>query len=156
MNKILLFIIFLSIDGILFSQTINSNQSLSLYVKRMYETTPFEGVKLIKDVSKTYLISLVVLDKSKYPSSSIVNRVANVKARSQASNFINGSNITTDLLIVTSETKSKEKDDIITKSNEIIHETSNGFINGMEHLISFDVEDGRQMVYILFKEVKKE
>ena len=136
------------------SQTIRSNQSIANYVKRMYEESKFEGVKLLNDATKNYLISVVILDKGKYSSESIMSRVANVKARSQASNFINGSNITTDLLIVTSETKSKEKNDIITKSNEIIHESSSGFINGMEFLISFDAENN-QFVYVLFKEIKK-
>ncbi len=136
------------------AQDFNSDKTaFSNFVKRMYESTNFEGVKIVEDYNSKYLISLVVLEKAKYSSSSTMNRVANVKARSNANIFVNGSNITSDMIIKTSETKDSSNNSI-TSMEEIIKENANGFIEGMELLNSFDSEDGKQFVYIVYRELK--
>jgi len=94
---LLIFILILSCD--IFGQGFNEDKTaFSNYLKRMFNNSPFEGVKIVDDYDKQYLISLVALDKSKYKSHSVLNRVAQVKARQQASTFINGSTISSDLL----------------------------------------------------------
>ena len=101
---LLIFILILSCD--IFGQGFNEDKTaFSNYLKRMFNNSPFEGVKIVDDYDKQYLISLVALDKSKYKSHSVLNRVAQVKARQQASTFINGSTISSDLIIRTSEPK---------------------------------------------------
>jgi len=62
---LLIFILILSCD--IFGQGFNEDKTaFSNYLKRMFNNSPFEGVKIVDDYDKQYLISLVALDKSKY------------------------------------------------------------------------------------------
>ena len=138
----------------LFAQDFNSDKTaLSNFVKRMYESTKFEGVKIIEDYNSKYIVSLVILDKSKYPNTSTLNRVANVKARSATNTFMNGSTITSDMVVKTTEVKDSSKTSLTTMQ-ETIKENADGFVEGMELLNSFDIEDGKRFVYIVFRELK--
>ena len=79
--------------------------SLTNFLKRMYTAKPFEGVKIVDDYDHQYLISVISLEKAKYTSESTMNRVAQVKAQSQASTFLNGATISMDMVITIKETK---------------------------------------------------
>jgi len=155
MKKILLIII-LFIANYSFSQSFNDDKvSLTNFIKRMYTTKPFEGVKVIDDYDHQYFISVLSLEKAKYPNESIMNRVAQVKGQSQANTFFNGSTISSDMVIKTSE--EKQKDSVESKSTvetiESIREDSIGFVKSMELLTNFDNTDGKRMVFIYFKEI---
>lgn len=63
---------------------------LTNFIVRMYNNAPFEGVRIVKDYDNSYLLSVLTLDKTKYPNESMMNRVASVKAMSQASRFLMG------------------------------------------------------------------
>lgn len=134
------------------------NTSLANFLKRMYNQTVFEGVKVVEDYNNTCLISVLALERSKYNNASTMNRVAQVKARQQASVFLNGSTITSDLVIRTSETKKKNSTETIVETVEHIREHSVGFVQGMELLINFVPIDTCKMVFIYSRkmEVKKE
>jgi len=146
------------------SITLNSNAqsynddktTLTNYLKRMYNTTPFEGVKVLESVEGNYFISLVSLEKAKYTSQSTMMRVAQVKAQSQANTFFNGSTISSDFIIKTTE--ERDKDSANTKTTletiETIRENSIGFVKAMELLANFDIEDGKRMVFIYYKELE--
>lgn len=127
----------------------NYNQektALVNFLVRMYENAPFDGVKAVEDYENSYLMSVVKLDKSKYPSESALNRVASVKAMSQASRFFNGSSITDDMIIHTTEKSDGTTD---TEIIENIREHSVGYVKQLEHLINFLAVDGQQVfIYI--------
>ena len=149
-------ILFLGTQSV-FSQGFNTDKTpLSNFIKRMYNSAPFEGVKVIDDYDHQYFISIISFEKAKYPSSSTMNRVAQVKAQRQANTFFNGSTISSDLVIKTTETK----DSTLTKSTvemiESIRENSTGFVQGMELLTNFDAEEGKRMVFIYYREMKEE
>jgi len=129
--------------------------SLANFIKRMYNNTPFEGVKVIEDYDHSYFVSLVSLEKAKYSNSSIMSRVAQVKARQQANTFFNGSSITSDLIVKTTETKDSANTSTVVEMIDSIKESSLGFIEGMELLINFDNGDGTRMVFIYYKEMQK-
>ena len=152
-NYFLLIGLFLSINKLSAQDFNSANTVLSNFVRRMYEATKFEGVKIVEDYNSKYLISLVVLEKAKYSSSSTMNRVANVKARSNANIFVNGSNISSDMILRTSEARDSSKTSLTTME-ETIKENANGFVEGMELLNSFDTDDGKQFVYIVYRELK--
>ena len=119
----------------------------------MYSNAPFDGVRLVKDDTDTsFLISVLALDISKYPSESVVNRVASVKAMAQASRFFNGSTITQDMVICTKE-KTNGKSDV--EVIEKIQENSIGYVKQLEQLTNFRRKDGNQ-VFIFITKVKKE
>ena len=155
MKKILiLFSLFLSLSA--FGQSFNEDKtSMTNFIKRMYKATPFEGVKIIDDYDHQYLVSVLSLDKAKYTSPSIMNRVAQVKAISQANTLLNGSSISTDIVIKTTEQKAGDKTNTVVESIESIKENAVGFNQGLELLTNFDDEQSKRMVFIYYREIKK-
>ena len=139
-----------------FSQSFNDEKvSLANFVKRMYSAKPFEGVKIVDDYDHQYLVSVISLEKAKYTSEATMNRVAQVKAQSQANTFLNGSNISMDMVISTKETKdSTNKTTTIVETVEQIKQNSMGFSQGLELLTNFDNSDALRMVFIYAKEMK--
>lgn len=136
------------------SQAQNYNQektALTNFLVRMYENVPFDGVKAVEDYENSYLMSVVKLDKGKYKTESALNRVASVKAMSQASRFFNGSNITDDMIIRTTEKADGTTD---TEIIENIREHSVGYVKQLEHLTNFPAKDGQQ-VFIFLTPLKK-
>jgi len=132
--------------------------SVTNFLKRMYTSAPFEGVKVVEDYDNKYFISVISLEKAKYTSQSIMMRVAQVKGQSQANTFFNGSIISSDFIIKTTE--EKQKGIIEAKSTietiETIKENSIGFVRAMELLTNFEIEDGKRVLFIYFKELKNE
>jgi len=149
-----LIILAFSLNG--FSQDYNSEKtSLTNFLKRMYNSSPYTGVKVVEDYENNYLISVVILDKKKYTSSSLINRVAQVKAQSQASTFLNGSNIEMDFIMKTTEKRSEESENVTIETVEKIKENSSGFVKALELLSNFDSEQEEgMMVFIYFKTIE--
>ncbi len=131
--------------------------SLTNFIKRMYTAKPFEGVKIVEDYDHQYLISVINLEKAKYTNETIMNRIAQVKAQSQASTFLNGATISMDMVITTKETKdSLNNVKTIVETVEQIKQNSVGFSQGLELLTNFDNADSLTMVFIYIRELKKE
>ena len=154
--KFLAFIIFSMICELSFSQSFNDEKvSLTNFVKRMYSSKPFEGVKIVDDYDHQYLVSVISLEKSRYSNEATMNRVAQVKAQSQANTFLNGANILMDMVISTKETKdSTNKTTTIVETVEQIKQNSMGFSQGLELLTNFDNSDELRMVFIYAREMK--
>lgn len=135
-----------------FAQNYNQERTaLTNFLVRMYENAPFDGVKAVEDYDNAYLMSVVKLDKTKYKSESALNRVASVKAMSQASRFFNGSNITDDMIIHTTE---KADGSSVTEIIENIRENSVGYVKQLEQLTNFAAPDG-QHVFIFITPLNK-
>jgi len=149
-------LVFLALNcGTSFSQSFNEDKTaFANFIKRMYNSTPFEGVKVVDDYDHKYFISVLSLEKAKYTNISTMNRVAQVKAQSQANTFFNGSTISSDLIIKTYEQKSKDSTSTIIQTIESIKENAMGFTQGLELLINFDTEEGKRMVFVYFRELK--
>ena len=140
------------------AQSFNEDKTaFSNFLKRMYTAKPFEGVKIVDDYDHQYLISVISLEKAKYASESTMNRVAQVKAQSQASTFLNGATISMDMVITTKETKDSTNNvKTIVETVEQIKQNSVGFSQGLELLTNFDNADGKRGVFIYMRELKKE
>lgn len=139
------------------AQSLNGDKvALANFVKRMYNNSPFEASKVIEDVDAKYFITVLSLEKAKYTSQSTLNRVAQVKAQSQANTFFNGSTVSSEMIIKTTETKSKDDNKSTVEAIETIKENAAGFVNSLELLSNFEIEDGKRMLFIYFKELKKE
>lgn len=133
------------------AQSYNAERTaLTNFLVRMYNSAPFEGVKVVDDYDNTYLLSVLTLDKSKYPNESTINRVASVKAMSQASRFFNGSNITSDIIIRTSEKSDGTGD---TEIIENIKENSVGYVKQLEMLTNFSAKQDGWQVFMYFKKL---
>ena len=126
--------------------------ALTNFLVRMYNNAPFEGVRAVNDYDNAYLISVLALEPAKYKNNeSIINRVASVKAMAQASRYLNGSNITQDMIIHTTEKSDGTSD---TEILENIHENSVGYVKAMELLTNFVRSDGKQ-VFIFASKLSK-
>ncbi len=154
MNKIISLLVFITATMSLSAQGYNQERiQLTNFLIRMYENAPFEGVRAVDDYEQQYLISVLTLDPAKYGGNeSAMFRVAGVKAMSQASRFFNGSSITSDLIIRTSEKSDGTGD---TEMIETINEKSVGFVKALELLTNFDNGDGRK-VFIYFTPIKSQ
>ena len=151
--KVTIFLLFIAISS--YSQSINDDKtSVTNFIKRMYNSAPFEGVKVIDDYDHQYFISVLSLEKGKYPNESMMNRVAQVKGQSQANIFFNGSTISSDLVIKTTENKSTDKPSTAVETIESIKENAMGFVKSMELLTNFDNPDAKRMVFIFYKLMK--
>lgn len=147
MYKSLIFIIFLFYLFNVSAQSFNQEKTaLTNFLVRMYENAPFDGVRAVEDYDHTYLMSVVKLDKSKYSTEAALNRVASVKAMSQASRFFNGSDITEYLIIRTTEKSDGTSD---TEIIENIREHSAGYVKQLEHLTNFSSNDGQHVFIFL-------
>lgn len=128
-------ICFMLLPVVLRAQSFNDDRtSLSNYVKRLYEVQPFEGVKIIEDYDNAYMISVVTVDKSKYPNEALAFRVAGAKSMSQTSDYLNGVEISSKD-IIRMDTKSDGS-----KDNSIISEirvNGFGYVKAMELLSNF-------------------
>jgi len=140
-----------------YSQSIDDDKvAFTNLIKRMYKSTPFEGVKIIDDYDHQYFLSVISLDKVKYTNPSIMNRVAQVKAQSQANTFFNGSMVTSNLIIKTTERKVKDSSsNFKVETLETIKENSIGFTQGLELLTNFDNSDGLRTTFIYSREILK-
>lgn len=155
MKRLSLLMAFIVIQFNANAQSFNEDKTaFSNFLKRMYVASPFEGVKVVDDYEKQYLISVISLDKAKYTSESVMNRVAQVKAQSQASTFLNGASISMDLIINTREvTDTKGQTESITETMEQIKQNSIGFSKGLELLTNFDSADGKKVVFVYMREL---
>lgn len=140
-----------------FGQGFNDDKiALTNFIKRMYNSSPFEGVKMIEDYDNKYIISVLSLEKAG-KSTSILTRIAQTKAQRQVSTFFNGAVITSEFIIKTTETKADSSEVQTTvETIEKIKENSVGFVNGLELLTNFDIEEGKRMLFIYIKKIEEE
>lgn len=157
MKQSLLIILAIMLSTISHGQGFNDDKTaFSNFLKRMYNSSPFEGVKLVEDYDNEYIISVLSLEKGT-KSFSILSRVAQVKAQRQVSTFFNGSTITAEFIIKTSETKADSAEVQTTvETIERIKENSVGFVNGLELLTNFDIDEGERMLFIYIKKIEDE
>ena len=98
---------------------------------------------------------MIVGNKAKYTNPSTMNRVAQVKAQSRASTFLNGATISMDMIITTQETKdSTDNVTTIVETVESIKQNSRGFTQGLELLTNFENSDSKRMVFMYYRELK--
>ena len=153
-----LLIIAIGFSILINGQSFNEDKTaFANFIKRMYTASAFEGVKVVDDYNHQYLISVLSLEKEKYASnSSAMDRVAQVKAQSQANTFFNGATISSDLIIRTTEQKSKDSTSVLVETIESIKQNAMGFTRGLELLTNFENSDGKRMVYVYMREMKTE
>lgn len=139
------------------AQSFNEDKTaFSNFMKRMYTANPFEGVKIVDDNNNQFIISVISLDKAKYSDPSVMNRIAQVKAQSQANTFLNGATISMDMVIKTSEKTTSNSNTTLVETIESIKQNSSGFTQGLELLTNFDNADGKKLVLIYMREIIKD
>lgn len=126
---------------------------LEKFIERMYNNAPFDGCRIIDDYDNSYLLSVVALDKSKYKTAQIMNRVAEVKSQRNAGEFFNGSQSYSEMTIKTPKGEEHESD--MAEVYELIRVNSIGYVKQMQLLTSFEDNTGMH-VFVYYKKVDKD
>ncbi len=139
------------------AQSYNNNKTvLTNFITRIYNNQPWIGVKIFLDYENKYLISLVELNTSNYKSENNMVRVAEIKSKSQVNQFLNGSYISSETIIPTTEKRSKDNSGSVEDVTEVIKETSMGYVSSMELISTFNSElDSNKKVFIYLKLLEK-
>ena len=139
------------------AQSFDSDKvSLGNFIRRMYNSESFSGVKILQtEEGVKFMISVVEQKKDSTKSDMILNRISSLKAKSYASQYINGSNISTDVYIITSEERTKDSVIANTTMHEVFKESSYGFVDEMVLLTKFESNDSKHLIFVYYKEFKK-
>lgn len=125
------------------------------FIKRMYTNNPFDGVKLMQNEDGVkYMICVVSLKNDPNKTESTLFTIADAKARAKASQNLNGTNSSTEFIVITKEQKSSITTLSSTETTEILKESSSGFVNGLELLTNFVNPTRQERVFIYYKEIK--
>ena len=133
-----------------FAQNYNKEQTkLRNFLVRMYQNSPFEGVKIVSDYENDYLLSVVLIPASN--SKRAMNRIAQIKNARQVSQF------SSDLTSIKSQTIiSIGKDSVSSKKvmevTDIIQENSIGYAQSMEVLTTLNVGN-KERCYMFIRKI---
>lgn len=139
--------LFLLVIGLIasFAQAQTMDESrvvLGNYLMRQYMVEPTDGCRIYDDLTNTYLISIVTLDKTKYKKSSDMYRVAQLKSMRNAGEYLGGTTQHTVTRIVMN-------DDDVAVQEESTHAFSSNMVKSLELLKSFDFEENEKVfIYI--------
>lgn len=73
------------------------------FLVRMYNNAPFDGVRAVNDYDNAYLISVLALEPAKYKTMKCYQSCGFREGNGAGFPFLNGSNITQDMIIHTTE-----------------------------------------------------
>lgn len=153
MRKILLSMMLCFISTMMLAQSFDQERiALAKFIERMYKSSPFEGCRIVDDYDNSYLLSVVELDKSKYKTTSVMNRVAQVKSQRNAGEFFNGTQSYSEITIRTPKSEEKGGSKEMAETYEIIRTNSTGFVQQMALLTNFE-SNGGMAVFVFYKKV---
>lgn len=153
MRKILLSMVLCFISTMMLAQSFDQERiALAKFIERMYNSSPFEGCRIVDDYDNSYLLSVVELDKSKYKTSSVMNRIAQVKSQRNAGEFFNGTQSYSEITIRTPKSEEKGGSKEMAETYEIIRTNSMGFVQQMALLSQFESNES-MTVFVFYKKV---
>lgn len=120
-------------------------ETLSDFVVKTIKKKPFDGARIISAPANKYLVVVVTLDNTKYASSTMRDKAANMKAKQMMNTLVNGSVITSDIVIKTEENGKAAT----VLSTEVVEENAMGAINGLELLKTQEIIPN-QTTYIYY------
>lgn len=152
-RRYIILIVFLSLSVMLKAQGYDQQRVLlSNFVERMYKSSPFTGCRIVEDYDNNYFIAVVEMDSKKYASSTVMNRVAEVKSQRIAGEFFNGTQSYAEFVIKTPKKAEQKTETDNSEEVDILRTTSIGFIRQLQLLTTFKSHE--QQVYIYYKPIK--
>ena len=120
---------------------------LGQYVQRMYFSEPFQGVKVVSDVDKCYLVCVVVeaFTNNEY----ILQRKSEVKAMRYANEFLNGAQISSNTIVFMKEDSNGNSYEGI---EDFIETRSIGYVQQMQLILTFE-DNQDKTVFVFCKEL---
>ena len=123
-------------------------ETLSDFVIKTIKKKAFDGARIISAPANKYLVAVVTLDNAKYTSATMRDKAASMKAKQMTNTLVNGSVITSDIVI-----KTEENDKTATvSSTEIVKENAMGSINGLELLKAQEINPN-YTTYIYYSKI---
>lgn len=148
MKKFFLSCAITAIAMIASAQSYNSDlNDLGQYVQRMYQNEPFEGARIVENVDKCYLITVV----AEKPGNNdyATNRKAEVKGLSYANTFLNGAVVTQNTVM---HTKENSRGYSYEEIEDFIESRSMGYVQAMQVVSTFTDANGKK-VYVYCKQL---
>jgi hypothetical protein len=105
-------------------------ESLEQFLLTQLKKSPFDGARIVSAPNNKFIITSVSLENSKYATPEMRDKVAQMKAKQMVNTLVNGSTITSDMIIRVDQDGGSEDGDSVEK----IREQAMGFINGLELL----------------------
>jgi hypothetical protein len=124
-------------------------ETLSSFLQRELQKKSFDGARIISAPSNKYIVAVVNLENSKYSTTESRDKVAHMKAKQMVNSLINGSTISSEVVIRTDETDSSTE----VNSTEFIREQAMGFIQGLELLSSSELQSGKTS-YLFYSKIQ--
>ena len=153
MNRLFFLVFCLMGSQLILAQSFDEDRIiLANFVERLYTNSPFEGCRIIDDYDNNYLLSVVVLDESKYNTKSAMNRMAQVKSQRNAGEFLNGTQSFSEFIIRTPKGVSNRVSEDVWELSDQIRTNTTGYVQQMQLLTSFEDED-KLKVFVYFKEL---
>lgn len=125
---------------------------LSKFIERMYNNAPFEGCRIVDDYDNSYFLSVVELDRNKYKTNSVMNRVAQVKSQRNAGEYFNGTYSFSEITIRTPKSEQMGGCQKMADTYEVIRTNSTGYVQQLALLTQFESKTG-SIVYVFYKKV---
>ena len=148
MKKILLLVFVVAMIGDAAAQSYNTELTyLSQYVQRMYNNASFQGARVVSDIDKCYLISVVA--ELAAGNDYAIQRKAEVKAMRFANEFLNGTQISSSTILHTEQTSDGYTCEEI---EDFIESRSMGYVQQMQIISTFIDEQGKK-VFVFCKEL---
>ncbi len=147
-KSIILLFLFLYYNNVIAQSFDQDRIQLANFIERMYNNAPFEGCRFVDDYDNCYFLSVVALDKTKYNTPQIMNRVAEIKSQRNAGEFLNGTQSYTEFTIKTPKSIEKGENSEVVETLEVIKTNSTGYVRQMQILTTFDSKNNtRVFVY---------
>jgi hypothetical protein len=148
MKRILLLVIMVAMTDNIAAQSYNTELNyLSQYIQRMYNNASFQGARVVSDIDKCYLISVV--SELATGNDYAIQRKAEVKAMRFANEFLNGTQISSTTILHTEQTSDGYTREEI---EDFIESRSMGYVQQMQIISTFIDEQGKK-VFVFCKEL---
>ena len=155
MKKILLLITLCCFTTLIYAQSFDQERIvLSKFIERMYNNAPFEGCRIVDDYDNSYFLSVVELDRNKYKTNSVMNRVAQVKSQRNAGEYFNGTHSYSEITIRTPKSEGMGGCQTMADTYEVIRTNSTGYVQQLALLTQFESKTGC-VVYVFYKKVNQ-
>jgi hypothetical protein len=124
-------------------------ETLEQFLSASLRKKSFDGARIISAPNNKFMVSVVALENAKYTTSESRDKVAHMKAKQMVNTLVNGSTITSDVIIRTDENDQSTE----VTNTEVIREQAMGFIQGLELLSSQEIQPTKT-TYIFYTKLQ--
>lgn len=149
MKKILFFIVLLFSVEMMGQAYYAEETALENFIIRKVKQNPIEGAKFL-DKEQSIIISVVLMDPTKYPDDAKRNTIADMKATANANKLVNKPQVSeSEFLSITDSSDSSESQETFVYSNVTYN---SGYAPYMEKIAEFEYNN--KWVYLYIAKVK--